>query len=252
LSERWPFHLALTRALREAGWPSRVVLTRNRVSLVSVRPMVALRGATPAALEVRVSDRLETTGEVGVRAVVDFVARRPGAADRLKALFTDLPRPVRASSAGERARTGGGRGRWHDLEVLEQAERAQHFPHLGPLPVVWGRADAAETRTSLRLGCYDAGARIIRIHRRLDHPQVPAWFVGFVIYHEYLHHELGVEQRDRGGRRQLHTPEFRRRERKHPHHAQAMAWEKAYLRAMLSASWMDQADAEVLRGSRLP
>ncbi len=238
MTERWPFHLALARALRESGWPSRVVLTRNRVSLVSVKRLAALRGGTVAAWEVRVSDRLEVTGEAGVVAVVDFVARRPGAAERLRDLFGGLPRPSRPTSDAARAKAGGGVGRFHDLAALERAERAQHFPDVSAVPVVWGRADSPEARTSLRLGCYDAGARVIRIHRRLDHPRVPAWFVGFVIFHEYLHHELGVDQRDRGGRRQLHTPEFRRRERRHPRHAEAMAWEKANLRALLSADWV--------------
>ncbi len=251
MSDRWPFHLALARALRESGWPSRVVLTRNRVSLVSVRPVTTLRGATPAAWEVRVSDRLETTGDAGVVAVVDFVARRPGAADRLKALFSELPRAPRAAVDAARSRVGAMRGRWHDLGALEREERALHFPHLGALPVVWGRADTAEARTSLRLGCYDASARTIRIHRRLDHPRVPAWFVGFVIFHEYLHHELGVDQRDRGGRRLLHTPEFRRREARHPRHSEALAWEKANLRAMLSASWLSEGEQVLQRPLKL-
>jgi hypothetical protein len=246
MSDRWPFHLSLARALRESGWPARVVLTRNRVSLVSVRPTVTQRGATQAAWEVRVSDRLATTGETGVQAVVDFVARRPGAAARLKSLFTDLPRPAPPAA---RSVVELPRGRWHDLATLEAAERAAHFPELSALPVVWGRADRAERRTSLRLGCYDAGTRTIRIHRRLDHPSVPPWFIGFVIFHEYLHHVLGVEQRDRSGRRRLHTPEFRRRERRHPWHDAALAWEKANLRALLSATWLDEAASEASQAS---
>ena len=76
------------------------------------------------------------------------------------------------------------------------------------LPITWGPRRAMRRRQrSIRLGAYDFERQLIRIHRRLDDPSVPEWFVGFVVFHELLHHRFGVERR--AGRRVIHSAAFR-------------------------------------------
>jgi hypothetical protein len=60
----------------------------------------------------------------------------------------------------------------------------------------------------------------------LDRRTVPRFFVEFIVYHEMLHADIGVETRN--GRRRVHTWEFRRRERLFREYARAISWEKKW------------------------
>jgi hypothetical protein len=51
---------------------------------------------------------------------------------------------------------------------------------------------------------------------------VPRLFVEAVVHHEMLHAQMPADES--GGRRCLHGPEFRRRERELPAFARAEAW----------------------------
>jgi len=72
---------------------------------------------------------------------------------------------------------------------------------------------------------------VIRIHPVLDHPEVPAWFVAFVLFHEMLHVAIPPEAGTK--RRRVHTRRFRAAERAHPDYARAMAWEKTHVRHLI-------------------
>ena len=60
---------------------------------------------------------------------------------------------------------------------------------------------------------------------------MPEWFVGFVVFHELLHHRLGVSVR--GGRRVIHSREFRTLEASHPRYQDAQQWERTVLPELL-------------------
>jgi predicted metal-dependent hydrolase len=74
------------------------------------------------------------------------------------------------------------------------------------------------------LGSYSSHTNIIRINPVLDKRSVPPYFIEFIIYHEMLHADLGVETGE--NRRSVHTREFRRREKMFKKYAEALAWEK--------------------------
>ncbi|PIE65501.1 MAG: hypothetical protein CSA24_02710 [Deltaproteobacteria bacterium] len=114
-------------------------------------------------------------------------------------------------------------------------EIATYFPGLQTPPLItWGPRRRRKRQRAIRLGSYDPRLSLIRIHRRLDDAQVPGWLVGFVIYHELLHHVLGVGLPAPGIRRPLHSAEFRRREAQHRRYAEAMAWEATVLPRLLA------------------
>lgn len=129
------------------------------------------------------------------------------------------------------------RGAIHDLSLIAEAERLRAFPDVAPIPVGWGRGSRGRQLRSIRLASYEPTARIIRVHPRLDDLRVPAWFIGVVLFHEYLHHVLGVLPAQTGGRWRMHTREFKRREAEHPRHDEAARWEAANIAAIVSASW---------------
>lgn len=109
-------------------------------------------------------------------------------------------------------------GRVYDLEKLfhdlndRYFEGAMHMPRLG-----WSHG------TSLRtFGRYDGSRDAIGIDVRLDDASVPEFVVEFVLYHEMVHKAIPPERRN--GRMHVHTPQFRREERRHPRHAEAQLW----------------------------
>jgi hypothetical protein len=74
---------------------------------------------------------------------------------------------------------------------------------------------------------------LIRIHPALDRRWVPRYFLEYVMFHEMLHHLM---PHTRGaGRRALHPPEFREREKEFRHYERAMAWERSHLARLLRA-----------------
>lgn len=73
---------------------------------------------------------------------------------------------------------------------------------------------------------------MIRIHPVLDHPDVPDWFVAFVLFHEMLH--IAIPPEEGGKRRRVHTPRFRAAERQHPDYGRATAWEQQNIRALIA------------------
>jgi hypothetical protein len=125
------------------------------------------------------------------------------------------------------------RGRRHELDALLQKVVSEHFVGAEGVRITWGRRTQGPRggRRSIKLGSYSIKEQLIRIHPVLDDAWVPPLFVEYIIFHELVHHELGV--RTRAGRRNFHDQEFRRRERSFPGHAAALAWERENLRRLL-------------------
>lgn len=162
--------------------------------------------------------------------------------ERIGHLERTQPRRVQVDLAGSH----------HDLapltEALRQSEFAAEFPRTEDLPLVtWGRRGKSRTRHSLQLGIYDYQARVVRIHRVLDQPAVPEFFVSFVLFHELLHAALDPRRttaaRDDGhssatpaGRCSHHGPAFRRRERAYIGYPAALAWERRNLPALIRSA----------------
>ena len=140
-----------------------------------------------------------------------------------------------------RSRIGEGRpmrldavGRHHDLRALFDGENALRFGGAVSARIGWGRPAGPERRRSIKTGVYLHDQRAIRIHSALDRADVPAYYVRAVVFHEMLHQVVPVV--DRLGRRVVHSPEFRRRERAHPDFERARAWEAAHLHVLLGGA----------------
>lgn len=134
-------------------------------------------------------------------------------------------------------------GRCFDLEALCERLNRRWFGGELTAGITWGRGRAGGGgagcrrrrggRVTLQLGSYTAEDDLIRIHPALDRPWVPAYVVEAVIHHELLHAALPAERVN--GRRRLHPPEFRRRERAYPDHARAERWIAAHLGRLVAA-----------------
>jgi hypothetical protein len=156
-------------------------------------------------------------------------ARRREAGSRID-VFVKHNRARIAAPSGDRLQP---RGRAHDLQAMFDRLNAEHFAGLITARIGWGHVRGGRRRRTVKTGVYVQDARIIRIHPTLDRPEVPEFYVATVVFHEMLHE--AVPAREVNGRRVVHGPDFRERERAHPDYARAKAWEERNLSLLLSS-----------------
>jgi len=209
----------------ELGEPVRLTVHDNRSIMVSWRRSRGL-------FHLRVHHMFLDAPREVVEALAAF--GRPGSRHRGMA-----GRRIDAFVRHHRARIGEGRpqrleprGRHHDLRALFEEQNAAHFGGAIHARIGWGALrSAGGRRRSIKTGVYLHDQRVIRIHPALDGADVPAYYVRAVVFHEMLHQAVPVVERR--GRRVVHSAEFRRREKAHPDHARARAWEAAHLHLLL-------------------
>lgn len=133
----------------------------------------------------------------------------------------ELQSRIRRQRARKQGR--GPHGTAHDLEAIRERLKTRFFAgRLEDVQLTWSSREGYNV-----LGHHDGDLDTIVINRCLDHADVPETIVAYILYHELLHHTLGIQEVP-GGRRSLHPPSFRRRERRFPHWAVA----DEYLKAM--------------------
>jgi hypothetical protein len=120
-----------------------------------------------------------------------------------------------------------------DLVKIRDAISRFYFKEPVNVPIVWGTWRKHRRQRSIRLGSYSYDERVVRIHPVLDQDFVPSYVVVGVVYHEMLHHVLGVKTK--GGSRRVHTKEFKERERAFVHFEKANKWEKKNLSRLLNS-----------------
>ena len=113
-------------------------------------------------------------------------------------------------------------GKHYDLAPMFERLNAEYFAGSLPLPrIAWSKR---VWRT--QLGCYDPALDQIVMNRQLDRESVPEFVVAYVLYHEMLHQKHPV--RFARCRRESHSPEFRREEKKFADYARAMKFLKRF------------------------
>ncbi len=218
-----------------SGTLGSLTLTNNRTRILSARPR---RDGT--TLDVRIHHSFTTASDTTLRAVARFLQAEKGSARRRLALAeirshfathppTSPPRPSRRILRPV--------GQVLDLREVRDRLNAEYFEGRIEAHITWGhRTRSSRQRRgktfSVRLGSYSDRDRLIRIHRCLDSADVPGFVVESVVYHEMLHADLPVEVRN--GRRRLHTPEFRRRERLFRRFSEAESWLDEHLGTLAS------------------
>jgi hypothetical protein len=112
-------------------------------------------------------------------------------------------------------------GRHQDLAAVFDRVNAGHFRgEMQPPRLAWSRG-----HTVRKLGHYQPLTDTVVLSVSLDDPRVPDEVVDFVMYHELLHRQLGVQLVN--GRHVAHSPAFRAAERRFPGYDRVQAWLKA-------------------------
>lgn len=220
--------LAKSLALRLAqhvGGEFKVLLTvhDNKSTMISFR-------RNPPLLKIRLHHLFLEAPEEVVEAIADYSAKGRRTAGRaLDEFIANQQARIRATAATQASLVA--RGECFDLQRLFDELNAQYFQSGIRARIGWGRNTAKRRRKSIRLGVYDHKAREIRIHPALDKPDVPRFFVAFIVFHEMLH-QLFPSDRDSG--RHVHHPRaFRDREKAFPHYSAAIEWEREHLQQLL-------------------
>lgn len=218
-AERLAFRLS-----RELGLPVRLSVTDNRTTMVSFR-------RAPQALRLRVHHMFLDAPEPVVQAVADYAGRGKRHAGRVLDDYIRGSQPlIRQHRVGSEADLEPS-GQCFDLQELFDATNEAYFQGGIQARIGWGRMPRKRRRRSIRLGVYDHQTREIRIHPALDRPEVPRYFVEFIVFHEMLHQLFPSPP---GAGRKVHHPRaFRDRERAFPRYTEATRWEKDHLSLLL-------------------
>lgn len=213
------------RLSEELGVAVRLAVTDNRSTMVSFR-------RAPSTLRLRIHHMFLDAPERVVRAIADYAGRGHR---RAGPVLDDFIREQQPRIRKDRAHESdlNARGQVYDLQRMFDRLNEQHFQGGIQARIGWGRSPSKRRRKSIRLGVYDHQTREIRIHPALDRPDVPVFFVEFIVFHEMLHQLFPTPP---GGSRRVHHPRaFRDREKAFPLYAAAIRWEKENLRRLLMA-----------------
>jgi hypothetical protein len=99
-------------------------------------------------------------------------------------------------------------GNTYNLDQLFSTINHQYFAGTMNKP----RLTWSSNLSHRKLGHYERTRDRIVISKILDHDQIPQYLVEFVLYHELLHKHHGIQWLN--GKCMVHTPEFKRSERK--------------------------------------
>jgi len=228
-------HALIDRIAAQAGPITRLTLTDNRKSLVSIR-------WTGKAKFVRLSRIFAFADD---KTLDDLARYIRGEARRLPpSVFSFADRqPLPPHVAKKALLKLDSKGEFHDLRRVMSAVDKKYFGGEMKVNITWGRGGAGKhmaRKRTIQLGSYDKDLDLVTIHPALDSAETPIEYVGLIVYHEMLHKKVATVTLS-NGRRVSHSREFKRLEREYEQYAQIMEWEKKNLGRILRSRGGKQA-----------
>jgi len=177
---------------------------------------------------VRISDICKDSPPEVIRALAFVLVARllgkrvPDIHERTYRDYSMTPEVMRASDIARRRRghkkVSSAQGGVYDLDKMFSKINRRYFDSSLEKPTItW-----SQRKTRTILGHHDRVYETITISKSLDSPQVPEWFVEFILYHEMLH--IKHAARMIKGRRYYHTAAFRADERRFAKYDEAQRW----------------------------
>jgi predicted metal-dependent hydrolase len=219
-------HSVLETSLRSAVRVAlRLMITDNRRTMISLR-----RGQQ--FVEVRLHHMFLEADSLTRDALADYLFQSDRRAAQHIGRFIEQHRERIRREVARRPAPIATLGTHHDLSEVYRTINQRYFADAVDARITWGRdPHARRARRSIKLGSYTARDRLIRIHPALDAAFVPRFFIEYIVYHEMLHQVLPPKQQH--GRRDLHGPAFKAREREFAEYALALRWERENLDRLL-------------------
>lgn len=193
---------------RLSGLSVSLIVTRNRVSMASVR-FDAKR--TP---RVRLQEAFLNAPDTVIAALAEYLVSRSAEAWAQVRLYAlSISGQMESKPVGSLCSVG----RVHDLGQICRRVNTVYFGGRLACRVGWGRRGTRRRRArsrTIRFGSYHRGTDTVRINPLLDDTRVPVEFVEYVIFHELLH--AAFPARESAMRRHHHHAFFRKWEARFP------------------------------------
>jgi len=207
--------------------PVRVAFTDNRRSIISVR-------SRERTYSVRLHRMFMDADESVVESLACFVLKRSAEArERLNAFIRKNSEKIETSEEGssKRAMRLITEGEHFSLHHCYMKLNELFFNGTLDCKITWGIRRRRPGRIRVRLGSYCPKYKIIRINPVLDRASVPLYVLESIVYHEMVHHFLGMQNKN--GRILSHHRAFRELEQSFPSWGKATVWIKENLRRLL-------------------
>lgn len=116
-------------------------------------------------------------------------------------------------------------GEHYNLKEIYDLLNQSYFEGKLNLEITWFGSAQREARRHRKLGLFCFRTSQIKIHRLLDQPHFPPYFISYVVYHEMLHSVCPPVKAKRG-RYRIHHSDFKMKEREFAEYAEAKRWEE--------------------------
>ncbi len=210
--------------------PVKIILTKNQTSLIHAKHE---KNGTRTA---RIQHAFRAADKPTLKALARFIIA-PDKRNKKKidgfirdnsALFQTL-----AKDSLKSARLIS-KGNHYDLEKVLKSILRAHKLKVKNFNITWsGHVPKTKRRRSIKFGSYCQRTRTVTIHPELDHPDVPAYFVEYIVYHEVLHAVFPPEKSKGKIRREVHGADFKRFEKKFYRFDEAVKYEEHFVRTRL-------------------
>jgi len=217
-----------TRLRTHLKAPLRVIITDNTHSIISVK-------TKKNAYIIRLHHMFLEAPESVIMSLAGYITGRlKGVRKTLNDFIHENDWKIRQKTKSRSPRKTKISTQGRHRNLLDAYERLNQTFFEGRVrcPITWGNRRKRKRLKSIRLGSYNLDRSIIRINRVLDRPDIPDYVLDEVIYHEMLHHYLGIKKRN--GRVSYHHETFKIMEKRFPHRDRAQRWIKKNLPKLLS------------------
>jgi hypothetical protein len=116
-------------------------------------------------------------------------------------------------------------GTLYDLKAIYNFLNQSYFDSKLDLEITWFASAERKARRHRKLGLYCFSEKLIKIHRLLDQPHFPLYFISYVVYHEMLH-SVCPPLKSKRGRSSIHHCDFKKKEMEFSEYALAKRWEE--------------------------
>jgi hypothetical protein len=202
------------------GKPVSLTITDNAASLLSIR-------TKGNSVSVRMHWMFLNAGEEVIREVAGFIKIRKGRTPLIRKFIGENLAFLKKKERTASRTSLQTEGKFYDLKEIFDNLNHEYFKGNSTAFIGWGKHRARRPARKRTLGSYCRHGNTIRISPVMDGKNVPRYFLEFVVYHEMLHGDMKEEKKN--GRRLVHPPEFKRRERLFREYEKAAAWEKKRL-----------------------
>lgn len=125
-------------------------------------------------------------------------------------------------------------GNHHQLQQIFDSLNQIYFEGSLKIQIKWFGDQTFKHRSRIILGSYHQSKKLIKIHRVLDQPHIPHYFISYIVYHEMLHHVYPPICLFRQNRK-IHHADFKREEKKFASYKEAQNFRKT-----IQKSWFLQ------------